>query len=123
MMLDNNGSKEFKSVFLCLGFKQIFEKTDIKFFIEVETQKGRFFGNLGEQVCLEFCKSICNYKTFIKQEFYLKTSDFIFIPFMMDETPKSSRRGRGQRTPTPNKNKGQDFQQSFHFQKGSSQNP
>jgi len=92
MMLDVDKSKEVKSLYVIFGMKQIFEKTDIKVFVEVEPKKGRLVRRLADEFALRIVRGFCNFKTFIKQDYYLKTSDFIFIPFAIEESPKSSRR-------------------------------
>jgi hypothetical protein len=46
MTLVPKSSKDVEDIFICIGMKQIFEKTDIKFYVEVHAKKGKFFSAL-----------------------------------------------------------------------------
>lgn len=85
MVMVPGSCKGIEDMFVCLGIKQIFERTDIKFYIEIESKPSKILSSIAHQIAFEFAKSICNFKTYIKQEYLLKTSSFDVKPFSLED--------------------------------------
>jgi hypothetical protein len=60
-------SRDLKDLFIVIGLNQVFDKTVIKFYIEIVPSTGKILQSLAYHLGTELAKSFCNFKTFVKQ--------------------------------------------------------